>query len=149
MHQGISVTLVQEYHVTQNYQYLDCWHHPHSIRSRVYATVGRPSVRLSSVCPVRPSHAAAKVCWCGLVGQEISIDHGGCRAFELGSICSQRAVTDIHVAGVSGLLCSPSDGQELLRGNRRDYVPLICSFWLQFKLTGFTHYILITDTAQR
>jgi len=30
----------------------------HSMRSRVYATVGRPSARLC-VCPIRPLHAAA------------------------------------------------------------------------------------------
>ena len=50
-----------------------CWHCPRSMRSRVYASVGRPSVCLS----VRLYHpAAARPCWlrvccCGPGGHEI------------------------------------------------------------------------------
>jgi len=53
------------------------WRCPHRMRSRVYVTVGRPSVRLSP-CPSVPPFCLRtplpRVCCCGPGEQEISID---------------------------------------------------------------------------
>jgi len=67
------------------------WHCPHSMRSKVYATVGRPSVR-----PFVPSIDCSNVdrwvcCWVPR-GQEISIDSCGRRLQALSSKCGQRRV---------------------------------------------------------
>ena len=32
---------------------ISCWHYPHSMRNRIYETVGCPSV-CPPVCPIRP-----------------------------------------------------------------------------------------------
>ena len=60
------------------------WRHcPHSMRSRVYVTVGRPSVR-PSVPSIDSSNGGRRVCCWALCGQEISNDSwraegAGCR----------------------------------------------------------------------
>ena len=65
---------------TVSQSFIFYWHCPHSMRSKVYETVGRPSVRLSACLPVCLSVPSCgrrtpllRVCCCGPGGQEISI----------------------------------------------------------------------------
>jgi len=78
------------------------WHCPRSLRSRLYANVGRPSVRLS-VCLSGRRTLTLRVCYCGPGGQEISAaaapQHGTQQQIRAVSRC--QAVAD--PGGVQGV----------------------------------------------
>jgi len=72
------------------------WLCPHSMWSRVYVAVRRPSVRLSVPSFDRSSGVRRVCCWAPC-GQEISINSGGCRVTSPQHVAAPR-----HSAGNAG-----------------------------------------------